>query len=159
MRHDYQMFPVILGNRFVPRRLEAFPFYFQKKGSFLIPEQCLRMYKCGYYQCSLYVIFNIKMDLYFYFGLNSHLLQRPPNFWDLFLALRVEERGKRERKREDSLPVERHIMYTACVFLHMVLQIEEKINSLASLRNVSLERHCKCSQKSIFQIETGGTRK
>lgn len=59
------------------------------------------MYRHGYYQCSLYVMFfNIKIDLYFCFGLNSPLLQSPPNFWDLFLALRVERRGKKgEEKR------------------------------------------------------------
>lgn len=50
-------------------------------------------------------------------------------------------------------------MYTASAFLCMVLQMEEKTNSLFFLRNVSLEGHCKCSEKSIFQIETLGAQK
>lgn len=148
MKDDYQMFPIVLGIRSVSWRLEAFPVF--SKEAHLQSQN-------GVQGCTGMGITNVHLmwsliKRWIYISISALI---PTSYKDhqtlrLISSIKSRRKGKERRGKEKTAYLWRHIL---CVFLGMVLQIEEKTNSLSFARNVFLEWHCTCSQKSIFQIE------
>lgn len=80
-----------------PEGWKLFPFF--QKRLICNPRMVFRMYRYGYYQRSFYVIFNKNMDLYFYFSLKSHLLQRLQTL-RLIPSIKNRRKGKEMRGKE-----------------------------------------------------------